>query len=277
MKPLQGAVSISLAPLGWTDREVAVMCASHNAEPIHLEAVREVLARGRVPEEALRCPSMRPWDDETLGADPQPRRINSDCSGKHAGMLAACVAQGWPLDFYRDPEHPLQHRVLEAVRAASGEPSPRVGIDGCGVPVHGMSLSAMARVYAGLARPGRLGDLAPFVTRAVEGMRAEPYLVAGRNRPDTALMRVVPGLVAKGGAEGLLCAGVLDQGLGVALKIRDGGTGRASGPAFLHALRTIGVLSDAHLADLGPFVRPPVLGGGEPVGALEAGYEVTMA
>src|SRR5205823_14865188 len=119
MKPLQAAVSLSLAPFDFADREVAVMCASHNAEWVHLEAVRALLARAGIDEDALRCPAMRPWDDETLELDPTKRRLNSDCSGKHAGMLAACRAQGWPSETYRSPEHPLQQAVLAAVLAAT--------------------------------------------------------------------------------------------------------------------------------------------------------------
>src|SRR6266511_296374 len=143
MKPLQATVSLSLAPFDFTDPEIAVMCASHNAEPVHIEAVRSLLDRADVDEEALRCPAMRPWDDESLAADPARRPINSDCSGKHGGMLAACRAQGWPLETYRDTVHPLQQEILRAVLLACGEKSVHVGVDGCGVPVHGMPLRAM--------------------------------------------------------------------------------------------------------------------------------------
>src|SRR5919198_3460401 len=115
MKPLQATVSLALAPFDFTDREIAVMCASHNAEPVHIEAVRSLLKRAGGVEESLLCPATRPWDDETLGANPDRRRINSDCSGKHGGMLAACLAQGWPLESYRDHKHPLQREVLAAV------------------------------------------------------------------------------------------------------------------------------------------------------------------
>src|SRR6266511_15019 len=121
MKPLQATVSLSRAPFDFPDREIAVMCASHNAEPVHIEAVRSLLDRADVDEEALLCPMMRPWDDESLAADPARRRINSDCSGKHGGMLAACRSQGWPLETYRDPDHPLQQEILRAVLLPCGE------------------------------------------------------------------------------------------------------------------------------------------------------------
>jgi L-asparaginase II len=276
MKPLQATVSLSLAPFDFTEREIAVMCASHNAEPVHLEAVGSLLSRARVPEEALRCPMVRPWDDESLAANPERRRINSDCSGKHAGMMAACRAQGWPIDSYQDPEHPLQQEVLRAILAASGEETVRVGVDGCGVPVHGMPLRAMATIYARLARPERLGTWELEARRAVRAMRAEPYLVAGRNRPDTAVMEETHAVIAKGGAEGLMCAALLDRGLGVAVKVRDGAS-RATGPALILALRALGAIADESLARLAPFGAPPVLGGGEPVGEMAAEFELIWA
>jgi L-asparaginase II len=278
MKPVQAAVSLSLTDVAFEADEVAVMCASHNAEPIHVATVRSLLRRAGVPEDELLCPEVRPWDDETLGADPTPRRINSDCSGKHGGMLAACHAQGWPPATYRDPGHPLQHRVGEAVRAGSAADDIRVGVDGCGVPVHGMTLAGLATIYARLAAPGRWDgvDLGATVERAVRAMRTRPYLVAGRNRVDTALMETVPGLVVKAGAEGLVCASVLERGLGVAVKIEDGSS-RASGPALIHALSALDVVEEGHRAALESFVGPPVLGGGHPVGELRAGFELTRA
>lgn len=271
MKPLQAAVSLSLAPFDFSEVEVSVMCASHNAEPVHVEAVRSLLARAGVAEDALQTPAVRPWDDETRAADPAPRRINSDCSGKHGGMLAACLAQGWPLQTYREPDHPVQRAVLSAVLRASGEAAVHVGVDGCGVPVHGMPLAAMATIYGRLADAASLGELETFARRATTAMRTAPYMVAGRNRPDTAVMRVADGVILKGGAEGLMCAAVLDRRIGVAVKIRDGGAARASGPVMIHALRALDVLSEADVEALTSFATPPVLGGGRPVGELRVG------
>jgi L-asparaginase II len=267
MKPVQASVSLSLAPFDFPPTEVAVMCASHNAEPVHVDTVRSLLARAGVPEPALQCPPSRPWDEETAVSAPTRLPINSDCSGKHGGMLAACTAQAWPLDSYRSPEHPLQQAVLQAVLRATGLPGLRVGVDGCGVPVHAMPLGAMARIYAWLTAPAGWGALEPHVERAVHAMIAEPYMVAGRNRVDTAVMQAAPGLVAKGGAEGLLCAAWPAAGLGVAVKIRDGSP-RATGPALIHALASVGALTGEHVAALASFARPAVLGGGERVGEL---------
>lgn len=276
MKPLQGAVSLSLSPFEFTAAEVAVMCASHNAEPVHVATVRSLLARAGVREESLRCPSVRPWDDQTAAADPERRRINSDCSGKHAGMLAASSAQGWPLETYRDPGHPLQGAILGAVLAATDLPEVHVGVDGCGVPVHGVPLSSMATLYARLADPEPLGPLAGHARRAVAAMRAQPYLVAGRNRPDTAVMQAAGNVVVKAGAEGLMCAAVLDRRWGVAIKVRDG-SARATGPALIRVLRLLDVIDDATVESLADHARPVVLGGGRPVGEVVADVALDVA
>jgi len=273
MKPLQAAVSLSLAPFDFPDDEVSVMCASHNAEPVHVRTVRSLLGRAGVDEAALRCPSKLPMDEETALADPIRRPVNSDCSGKHGGMLAACTAQGWPLRSYRDPDHPLQRAVLESVLLASGRSEVRVGVDGCGVPVHGMPIRAMATIYARLASSGRLGDLEPHARRAVAAMIARPYLVAGRNRVDTAVMEARPGVAVKAGAEGMICAAIPDAGLGVALKVRDG-SARATGPALIRALHLLGVLDEAAVEELDAFARPAVLGGGERAGDLVSDFEL---
>jgi L-asparaginase II len=151
-----------------------------------------------------------------------------------------------------------------------------VGVDGCGVPVHGMPLEAMARIYARLTAPGRWGALEPHVGRAVGAMTAEPYMVAGRNRVDTAVMQAAPGLVVKGGAEGLMSAAWLGEGLGVAVKIRDGSP-RATGPALIHALASLEALTGEQVTALASVARPAVLGGGGPVGELVADFVLEPA
>jgi L-asparaginase II len=273
MKPLQATVSLSLAPFEFSDKEVAVMCASHNAEPEHLEAVRSLMARAGVDEAALQCPAVRPWDEEAAASHPERRKINSDCSGKHGGMLAACLAQGWPPDSYRRPDHPLQQRVLQSVLSTTGLGTVHVGVDGCGVPVHGLSLRSMATIYARLSTPDRWASLAPFADRAAKAMTAEPYLVAGRNRVDTAVMQAAPGVLVKGGAEGLICAVVMNADLGVAVKVADGAH-RAAGPALIHTLHSLGALDQTQVDALAAFARPSVLGGGEAVGELRAAFSL---
>ena len=277
MKPLQAGVSMAIAGLDYDDREAAVMCASHNGEPVHVEAARGILARGEVPESALRCPPAFP-DLESLRGPLERLRIYFDCSGKHAGMLAASRAQGWPLESYCDPDHPLQRRVLAAVLGATGLYEVHVGVDGCGVPVHGFPLAAMARIFATLLDPAPLGDdLAPWIERAVSAMRAEPYLVAGRGRVESALMARTSGaVIAKLGAEGMMSAAVRDRGMGVTVKVRDGSK-RATAPAILAVLRRLEVLDDEDLEALAPYARPRVSGAGERVGELETHVELDAA
>ncbi|MGH2712244.1 MAG: asparaginase [Actinomycetota bacterium] len=266
MKPLQASVSVTLADEELPDPEVAIMCASHNGEAVHLDTVRSVLDRAGLGVDALRTPPGFPLDAESARGVDGPRPEYHNCSGKHSGMLLACVRRDLPLGSYPDPGHPLQQAVLEAVRDASGVEPEAIGIDGCGVPVHALPLRAMARIFATLATAGRIagGD------RVVDAMRAEPYLVAGRDRVCTAVMKVGP-VFAKVGAEGLMCAGLPEQGIGLAIKVDDGNP-RALDPALVHALRLLGALGED--PSLEPFERPPVLGGGKPVGNLEAVFDL---
>jgi L-asparaginase II len=213
---------------------------------------------------------MRPEDGARVA---HPRRVFHNCSGKHAGMVSACTRAGMPVRTYLEPGHPLQRDVLRAVRRATGVERPEVGVDGCGVPVHGVPLSAMATMFARLATPGRLGPLAPAASRAVAAMLAHPFLVAGTRRTDTALMRAAPGVLSKGGAEALHCAAILEGGIGIAVKVADGGD-RAAGPAMLRALSELGALDEAQRAELEPIARRPVLGGGRPVGELVAAFRL---
>ncbi len=267
MKPLQAAVSLSAIGDRLDARHVAIMCASHNGEPVHIRAVRRLLRVGGLAPDVLRNPPGWPLDAETMARSREPTRLAQNCSGKHAGMLVASACAGWPLDTYRRRGHPLQRRVLRGVRLASGEVDVRVGVDGCGVPVHGLALRAMATLYARLIRPQRLGSLAPFVVRATTAMRAHPYLVAGRKRADTALMQAVDGLIVKSGAEALICAADVASGLGIAVKVADGGE-RACAPALIDVLRRLGIVDDVQAEALSRFARPWVTGGGERVGEL---------
>lgn len=271
MKPLQAAVSLTLARDDLDDEEVAVMCASHNGEPPHLERVRSILRRAGLGFESLRTPPSWPLDQTSAAGVDGPRPEYHNCSGKHAGMLLASVRRGFDLETYRDRDHPLQSAVLDAVRAAAGEPQ-AVGVDGCGVPVHALPLSSMAALFARLMTPG----VVPGADRAVAAMRAAPYLVAGRDRLCTSLMEAIPGVVAKVGAEGLVCAGVAGRGIGVAVKVQDGAA-RAAEPAIVRALALLEVVPDPGVPNVARFARPPVLGGGRPVGELVADFELTAS
>jgi L-asparaginase II len=190
-----------------TDAEIAIACASHQAEPAQLAAVRVVLARAGATVDDLENGTQRGRPEGKLG---------HNCSGKHAGMLAACRANGWPFAGYHLPGHPLQRRIGELIEA--GE----TAVDGCGLPTYAMPLSRMAALL----------EQAP--ERITVAMRARPDLVGGVGIEDTELMLRVPGLLAKRGAEGLLCL-VEPGGRGYAFKVEDGNP-RALVPAVAAVL-----------------------------------------
>lgn len=273
MKPLQAAVSLKAIDEPMPNREVSVICASHNGEPVHVGAVQAVLKRAALEPDALLNPPGWPLDPDAMAASHLKHRLLHDCSGKHAGMLLACVRAGWDTQTYLRPSHPLQRRVLRAVLRATDLDEVTVGVDGCGVPVHGLPLRSMAMLFARLAEPERLGDLGPSAERAVEAMLAEPYLVGGRRSWDTEVMKVTGDVLAKRGAESLECAAILPSGFGVAVKIDDGGD-RAGAPAVIAALRQMDGLSAAQVRDLAPLATPPVLGGGKLVGRLETVFQL---
>jgi L-asparaginase II len=186
------------------DDEIAIACASHRAEPAQLAAVRKVLARAGASVEDL---------ENGLQEGRPEGKLGHNCSGKHAGMLAACSANDWPFTGYRLPEHPLQQRIRELI------PGGTTAVDGCGVPTFALPLTEIA------------GTLTRVPARIREAMTARPELVgASVDAVDTDLMRLRPGWIAKGGAEGLFCAASPD-GRGVAMKAEDGGY-RAIGPAL---------------------------------------------
>jgi L-asparaginase II len=259
-KPMQtvGMLRAGLVPRDESD--LALISGSHYGEMLHVRRVREILEAAGLEPGALRCPAALPLSvearDDWLRHQGGPEPILMNCSGKHAGMLATCVANGWPLETYLDPKHPLQVAIAEAVADLAGEPVAATGVDGCGAPVLAFSLTALARAFA------RLVEAAPgsHERRVADAMRAHPALVAGTDADDTVLMEAVPGLLAKGGAEGVVAVAVPGVGA-IALKIEDGAM-RARTPVLLDELRRLGV-------DV-PVIEELVLGGGEPVGEVRA-------
>ena len=220
-KPLQ-ALPLARARDDVEARDLAIASASHLADPAQLEAVRVLLAKAPATEDELEC-----------GAEGRPpRKINHNCSGKHAGMLALCRAHGWRSEGYRLEGHRVQ-RAMHAVHAEAAEVNEddiKTGVDGCGVVTFALPLHRMAFAFSRLESLSR-GD------RVASAMRDYPELIRGPNATDTRLMQALPGWIAKGGAEGLLCA--TGNGYGVALK-SDDGNGRPLGPAVAAFLARLG-------------------------------------
>ena len=259
-KPLQ---AVALLEAGWAppdDEALALATASHSGQPEHLEVVRRTLDAAGLDESALRCPSMLPLSQAAAsallagGGTPTPLTMN--CSGKHAAMLACCVARGWSTADYLDPASPVQQAVLKAIERLAGEAVSTVAVDGCGAPQHALTLTGLARAFSALATSG--GDAG----RTARAMRAHPHLVGGDGRTVSTLIAGVPGLIAKDGAEGVFAA-ALPDGASVAVKITDGAD-RAAPLALVAGLRALGVEAEV----LDELASVPVLGGGRPVGEL---------
>ena len=246
-KPIQ-ALPLVRARDDLTDADLAIASASHRATDEQIAAVRALLARAPATEEDLEC---------GLQDGRPPQRVFHNCSGKHAGMLALCRARGWPTAGYRLPEHPVQQACLAAhIEAAETEPT-ATATDVCGVVTFAFPLDRMAHAFARL--PHLDGG-----ARVTAAMRARPDLVGAPDGADLRLMQLAPGWFAKGGAEGLFCAG--DGGTGVALKSEDGSS-RPLEPALAAFLGPLGI-------DLAPIASTKIRNSrGELVGEIETLYE----
>ena len=260
-KPLQAA---GLVELGYDRRDdlLALAAASHSGEQFHVDGVRRILAGVGLDDAALRTPAEWPIGEQAyrdaVRSGAEPRSVTMNCSGKHAAMIATCVAQGWSLDDYRSLDHPLQQHLAGTVERLAGERIAATGIDGCGAPVLALSLTALARSYARsvTAEPG-----APE-REVADAMRAFPAYVGGTGRDVTDLMAGIPGLLMKDGAEGVLAA-ALPDGRAFALKVDDG----AERPRPLLAaavLRSWGIDADV----LSRYEILELRGGGVPVGSV---------
>lgn len=243
VKPLQALPFLRLAAesLGAGDAEIAIACASHQGEDEHVATVRGLLARAKVPEEALRCGPQLPSDETSayrlLASGGTPLPVHNNCSGKHAAMLATCAVMGWPLVGYMNPAHPCQQAVTGAMQEMLGVDlgtAPR-GIDGCGLTTFGIPLAAIARGFAAASAD-------PAFRRAQDAMAARPLLVAGTGRFDTALLEVAGArLTAKIGGAAVWAAVVRPSGPGVAIKL-EAGAGDAIPVVALAVLQHLGFL-----------------------------------
>ena len=262
-KPVQAAGMLRLG-LDLPDDLLTLVCASHNGEPVHVAGVRRILGACGLDDSALqntpRLPGHRPTARQVVHAGGQEESVYADCSGKHAGMLATCVRNGWPTDTYLDPAHPLQAALRTDFEDATGEATGHVGVDGCGAPIWTCSLTGLARAFRAAVTlpPGNP------LRAAADAMRRHPELVGGTDRDVTRFMRAIPGLLAKEGAEGVYAAALTD-GSAVALKVSDGSY-RAAQVALAAAL----VRAGADPAAVAPLATVPVLGHGLPVGEVHA-------
>lgn len=266
MKPIQAIPVLeagAVEAFAFQPEEIVLMCASHNGEKPHIEAVRTMLDKLRLDICTLQCgphePYHKPSADWMKQQGIAPSSLYNNCSGKHAGMLALAKLLGSPVETYMELSHPVQQRMLAVVSAMSGvaEKDLAVGTDGCGVPVFGLSLAALATAFA---RLGGTDGENPVRARAcrqiVEAIRQHPFFLAGSGRFDTRLIEVTGGrVIGKMGAEGVFAVAVPDRDIGLAVKIEDGSQ-RGLYPAAAEALRQLGLLSDAEYSALADVLQP---------------------
>ena len=273
LKPLQ-AVACVTAGAALEGEQLAIATASHIGTDRHASLVRDILTEGGLTEDDLGCPVSWPSDsstrDEMVREHGQPARVRMNCSGKHAAMLRACVATGWATEGYLDPAHPLQVHIRDVVERLTGEKVAHTAIDGCGAPVHAMTLTALAR---GVHRIGSASDRSPFALHRVAGslvraVREHPWTIEGPGRPDTIAVEKL-GVFAKYGAEGVMVM-VAPNGTTVALKMLDGAT-RASTIVAATLLARAGGLDDADVSSLAEALPLSIQGGGDVVGSIRPG------
>jgi len=272
MKPFQ-AIAVMASGVELAGEQAAIATGSHTGSAGHVVLVRQLLERAGLNSDALECPADWPTDKKmrnelvlaSMGADP----VYMNCSGKHAAMLLACVQNEWPTQGYLDPGHPFQKRVLEIVERFTGEKVIATGTDGCGAPVHAMSLVSLARGIRGLSTASVDSPFA--MLRSAASLRAavlaNPWAAGGVGEADTVIIEKL-GLFAKIGAEGVMVLSTWD-GTTAALKILDGNL-RAAAIVGLHLLVRVGALAQAQVDKISPHLDLDVLGGGKPVGSIRA-------
>jgi L-asparaginase II len=265
LKPLQALPFVAgggVERFGFSQPQVALMCASHSGEPRHVEAVQDMLNRiGCVPEQLL-CgihpPLYYAAHDETPPAGATFSTLHHNCSGKHSGMLAYCRQCGLPTDDYVAFDHPLQQAIRSAVAHLAGvhESELVAGVDGCSAPNYAVPLSRLALAYARLAAGSADARYGTAPARLADAMREHPGMVSGERRNDLTLMRAGRGAwVTKVGAEGVQALGIRGRNWGIALKVADGNA-RGLHPATVAVLDQLGLLDDAQRAELSAWREP---------------------
>lgn len=274
MKPFQ-AVAVMGAGVPLEGASAVLATASHAGTPAHLSVVRKLLAQAQLTEDALRCPADWPLDtaarDELVRAGEHKHPLYMNCSGKHAAMLLACRVNGWPTESYLDPQHPIQQHIRDTVERFTGEKVVATGIDGCGAPVHAMSLLSLARGIQRIATASEGSPFALFRNAALlkNAVLADGWAIDGPGRANTVVIDEL-GVFAKGGAEGVMVMAAPD-GTTVTLKVLDGSL-RAASIVALRLLADAGALSHDDVDRVAPKLDLAVLGRGEPVGAIRPSY-----
>ena len=272
-KPVQ-ALGMLRAGLDLPAELLALTCASHSAEDFHVEGARRILAGAGLDESALQTPPEYPLDesarDEVIRDGGQEAPVLMNCSGKHAAMLATCVANSWDTATYRDPSHSLQVAIRTTFEEMTGEPT-QIAVDGCGAPLFSSSLLGLARAFRRLAlgldgfdRPD------PLAQRVADAIRAHPAYVSGTRRDERELLTAIPGAIGKAGAESCYAV-ALPDGRAFTLKTDDGAP-RVRPVLMAAALDRSGILEEPGV-DADAVRRTgvvPLLGGGEPVGEIRA-------
>jgi L-asparaginase II len=268
VKPLQAVAMLRLG-LELDGELLALAAASHSGEPFHLDGVRRILDAAGLDEHALQTLADFPLDDEerhrTLRSGQDRTSIAMNCSGKHAAMLATCQVNGWPVEDYRDPGHPLQQGIRATISELTGHDVTTVAVDGCGAPLFDTTLTGLARAFARLATATDGPE-----HRGAEAIRRHPEWVSGSRRDEVRLLRAVPGSIGKAGAESCYAFATTD-GRSVALKVDDGAA-RARPVVMAAALRRAGITDQPGVdADaVAATGEHPLLGAGKPVGFLRA-------
>jgi L-asparaginase II len=259
-KPLQ-AVGMVRAGLDLDGELLALVCASHSGEPFHLEGVRRILGLSELDESALQMPADWPVDqdarEDAIRSGMEKSSLAMNCSGKHAGMIRTTVLNGQDIASYRDPDHPIQLAIVQAIDDLAHEQATNLAIDGCGAPLYAISLYALARAFGGIASASDGAE-----HRVATAIRNHPEYVSGSRRDELELHRAIPGLMGKAGAESVYAVGLAD-GRGVAIKISDGNP-RARPVVMAGVLKRLGFDHET----LDAQASAPVLGGGERVGEI---------
>jgi len=264
LKPLQTLAVVNTV-VELSDLEIALTTASHSGSREHRDAVKDFLLGQQLSPELLQCPADWPLERaERLAMEAEgetkPNQLAMNCSGKHAGFLAACQHMGWELDSYLSPDHPLQRAIVSTIESFSGEAISHSSIDGCGAPLHAISVLGLATAMAAF-----VSSEDPSAQRIVKAVGANAWAIAGRGHANTVVIERLGG-IAKIGAEGLVVI-ALPSGVAVAVKILDGSM-RATTPVALDALRRAGALDEATANELIALTSERVFGGSRELGGL---------